>query len=581
MIKNILNFQNHYLRESKKLNWYKEPTTVFKKNKSNHYEWFPDGKLNLYENCVTKNLTTKKNKIALITVDQNKCIKKYTFEEIDEKVNQFVNFLKIKSEYSRVKMMIHSSASIDSAILMLASAKLGIHFSVIFEELAAQGIKNRIKLFQPNIFFSRLSKIKFMKQMGFTSYNKIKFIFKEDLEKILKQKKNRKSIPNKILKSGKSLFTLFTSGSTGAPKGITHSTGGYLLYSKLTCQNQFGMNKNSVVLTASDAGWINGHTYSLFGPLSIGATTVLIEKPISLIDIKLFKKILKLRVSIIYLPVTLIRLIKSLNKNFKINKKFIKTLGSMGEPLAPSVARWYSTKFSNKNKPVINTYFQTETGGIICSPRYNQNTTQVPHGSVGEPLSKYILINKLHKKNVNEIKIISPWPGMMKNVINGNVEWNKYWDDQGNFRLFDLATKKRKNIFIHGRNDDVVNIRGHRIGSEEIESTLLKIKKITECCVVTLSDELEGSKLYLFVVSNIKLDNQIENSIISNFGTFAIPKRIYYVKQLPKTRSGKILRRLLRNILSNPVLKNYGDTSTILNLKSLKKIQNMIRSNER
>ena len=225
---------------------------------------------------------------------------------------------------------------------------------------------------------------------------------------------------------------------------------------------------------------------------------------------------MKLKTSIVYLPVTLIRLIKSLNKNFKINKKYIKTLGSMGEPLAPSVANWFA-KFLKKNKAIVNTYFQTETGGIICSPRYNQNVNEAPHGSVGKPFSKYLRLNKLDFKKVKEVKIITPWPGMMKNVINGKLEWNKYWDKDGNFKLFDLATKRKQNIYIHGRNDDVINIRGHRIGSEEIESTLLKIKKISECCVITLNDNIEGSKIYLFVVSKLNLDNQIENLIISNW----------------------------------------------------------------
>ena len=578
MINKLNSLKAFYLKESKKLDWLKEPKIAIRQDKNNHYTWFPDGQLNLYENCITKYLKKKSNKIAIITVDKNKDIKKYNLSEIDRKVNNAANYIKQLSPKKNLKIMIHASASIESAVLMLACAKLGLHFSVIFEELEALGIKNRLKIFKPNIFFTRIHKKNFLEKIKFGLPITTKFIYGKDIKKIL-DKKNNFEIKNENNNSSKSLFTLFTSGSTGTPKGITHSTGGYLLYSKLTCQEQFGINENSIVLTASDAGWINGHTYSLFGPLSLGSTTILIEKPISLVDIKLFKKILALKVSVIYLPVTLIRLIKSLNKNFKINKKFIRTLGSMGEPLAPSVAKWFSSKFLNKNKAVINTYFQTETGGIICSPKYYQSTKQVPHGSVGETVLKYIKINKIKKKNLNEIKITTPWPGMMKNVINSKMEWNKYWDENSNFRLFDLATKIKKNIYIHGRNDDVINIRGHRIGSEEIESTLLKIKKITECCVVTLADPLVGSKIYLFIVSDSIIDNQIDDIIISNFGTYAIPKKIFYVKEIPKTRSGKILRRILRDMLTNPNLKDYGDTSTILNSGSIKEIQEILKLN--
>jgi len=579
MINKLNSLKAFYLKESKKLDWLKEPKIAIRQDKNNHYTWFPDGQLNLYENCITKYLKKKPNKIAIITVDKNKDIKKYNLSEIDRKVNNAANYIQQLSPKKNLRIMIHTSASIESAVLMLACAKLGLHFSVIFEELEALGIKNRLKIFKPNIFFSRIYKKNFLDKIKFRLPITTKFIFGKDIKKILDKKKNNFEIKNENNNSSKSLFTLFTSGSTGKPKGITHSTGGYLLYSKLTCQEQFGMNENSIVLSASDAGWINGHTYSLFGPLSLGSTTILIEKPISLIDIKLLKKILALKVSVIYLPVTLIRLIKSLNKNFIINKKFIRTLGSMGEPLAPSVARWFSSKFLNKNKVVINTYFQTETGGIICSPKYYQSTKQVPHGSVGETVSKYVKINKIKKKGLNEIKITTPWPGMMKNVINSKKEWDKYWDEKSNFRLFDLATKIKKNIYIHGRNDDVINIRGHRIGSEEIESTLLKIKKITECCVVTLADPLVGSRIYLFVVSDLIIDNQIDDIIISNFGTYAIPKKIFYVNEIPKTRSGKILRRILRDMLTNPNLKDYGDTTTILNPGSIKEIQKILKLN--
>jgi acetyl-CoA synthetase len=578
MLKITNKFKKYYLQKSNILFWNNKPQEILKIAKNNKYIWFPDGKLNLYENCISKNL--KKNKIAIITVNSEKKIKKYSYQQLDKKVNRMAEYLVKFSKNKKIRIMIHASASIESAVLMLTCAKLGFHFSVIFEELESLGIQNRIKLFKPNIFFTRLSHEVFKSKMNIKIQNKIKFVYKAKIQEIIDKKTKKKAIKNKFVNSYNSLFTLFTSGSTGAPKGITHSTGGYLMYSKFSCQKQFGMKENSVVFTASDAGWINGHTYSLFGPLSLGSTTILIEKPILLLDINLFKKILNLKTSIIYLPVTIIRLIKSFNKNLKINKKYIRTLGSMGEPLAPSVGKWFANNFLKKNSPIINTYFQTETGGIICSPRYNQQINNVPHGSVGQPLSEHVKLNNLERNNVKEIKILTPWPGMMKNVINGKSEWNKYWDNKNNFRLFDLSTKKEKNIFIHGRNDDVVNIRGHRIGSEEIESTLLKLKKITECCVVTMDDKLEGSKIHLFIVSNVNLDSQIEKIIISTFGTFAIPRKIFYVDQIPKTRSGKILRRLLRNILANPYATDYGDTSTILNLESLKNIQRMLKLNE-
>ena len=574
------NFKKYYLKQIDKLFWFKKPKIILTKKNDNNYNWFPDGKINVYYNCITSNLNKNTHKTAIITINQKNKINKYSFKKIDELVNLLGLYLKKISKKKNLKIMIHSSASLESAIMMLACAKLGYHFSVIFEELESVGIENRIKIFKPDIFFTRTKKKFFVDKTGFELHKKkTKFIFREDFKKAIKVK-NKKLQVCKIVSSTNSLFTLFTSGSTGAPKGITHSSGGYLLHAKMTCEKQFGMSNSSIVLTASDAGWINGHTYALFGPLSLGATSILIEKPISLIDINLFKKILNLKTTIVYLPVTLIRLIKSLNKNFNIDKRYIETIGSMGEPLAPSVAEWYAKKFLNKNKVIVNTYFQTETGGIICSPKYNQNTNQIPHGSVGRAMSKYIKISSLTSKKLNEIKILSPWPGMMKNVINGKKEWKKYWDGNNNFRLFDLASVQKKNIFIHGRNDDVINIRGHRIGSEEIESVLLRIKKIKECCVISIKDELEGFRTCIFIVSEENLTTEIEKVIISQFGSYALPKKIFYVDQLPKTRSGKILRRLLRNIVENPNLKNYGDVSTILNFDSLKNIQKIVKINE-
>jgi len=573
-----------WLEQSNLLNWYKKPSFAYKKKNCNYVDWYPDGKVNIFDNCITEKIKLGfGKKIAIYCVDKNKKINSYTYEEINKKVNSFSNVLisKLKNKkLSSCKVMIHASASIDSSVSMLSCAKLGIHFSVIFEDLAPEAISTRISIFKPDIFVSSFKKNFFKKSiLKHIKFNKkIFFLFFDELRSLYIKKKF--NIKSKVIKGNKELFTLFTSGTTGTPKGITHSSAGYLVYTKYTCKHQFGMSSDSIVVTASDAGWLNGHTYALFGPLSFGATTVLIEKPMLLIDDIFLKRILKLKVSILYLPVTLIRLMKVIFKKKKFQTRYLTTLGSMGEHVAPSVAEWFANNFTNKNKPIINAYYQTENGAIIASPTYKQKVSKVPHGSAGQLVSKYLKINKLYKNKKRELKILTPWPGCMKSILNGKKEWKKYWDKSNNFRMFDLATIKNKNIFIHGRTDDVINIRGHRIGSEEIESVVLKIREIYESCAISVVDKIEGHVIYLFVVSkDNKLNSAISEKIVSNFGAFALPKEIYYIKELPKTRSGKILRRLLRSILIDTSSKNYGDLSTMLNSKVIKEIKQKILQN--
>ncbi len=579
-----MKIDNYWLRQSNLLKWFQKPTFAYKKKENNYVDWYPNGKINIFDNCITRNIESGLGKkIAIHCISKNKQIKSYTYDEINKKVNLFSKMLisQLKNKnLSLCKVMIHASASIDSSISMLSCTKLGIHFSVIFEDLAPEAISKRISLFKPDIFFSSFSKKVFKKNIfkNIKLKKKTKFLFFNELKNL----KNKKivNIKSRSINGNKEMFTLFTSGSTGEPKGITHASAGYLVYTKYTCKHQFGMNRNTIILTASDAGWLNGHTYALFGPLSFGATTVLIEKPMLLIDDNFLKKILKLKITILYLPVTLIRLMKIIFKELKFQTKHLITLGSMGEHIAPSVAEWFAKNFTSKNKPVVNAYYQTENGAIIASPTYKQKTSLVPHGSAGKLASKFLKINKLYKNKKTEMKILTPWPGCMKSILNGNKEWKKYWDKSNNFRMFDLATIKNRNIFIHGRTDDVINIRGHRIGSEEIESIVSRIKEIYECCAISIINDLEGHVIYLFVVSkNNKLNNQISKKIVSNFGAFALPKEIYYVNELPKTRSGKILRRLLRSILVSPYSGNYGDLSTMLNNKVVQEIKDKVIKN--
>jgi len=574
-----MNFTKYWLIQSKLIKWIENPKISLEKKKNNYFTWFPDGKLNIYSNCVEQHLQDKtKNKVAIYFVDKDNKISSFTFKELDAEINKFSYYLIKSTKNKKIsRVMIHASSSKWSAVSMLACAKLGIHFSVVFENLAKEAIEKRIRIFKPDIilsvsknedlinFFSKTSKLK-----------KIKTIYFHNI--IYKNVRRIKN--NENIHSGDNFFSIFTSGSTGDPKGITHSYGGFLLYVVYTCKHQFGIKKNSIILTASDAGWINGHNYSLFGPLAIGATTILMERPISLLNEKFLKDLFKLKISILYLPVTLIRLMK---KIFKEKHKYnsIITLGSMGEPLAPSVGEWFANCFSNGKKAIINTYYQTETGAIICSPKYNETSKNSPHGSAGKPLNKYIKLAKLYKNKKKEIKIQNLWPGCMINVLNGLTEWKKYWDEENNFRMFDLGTIKNKNLLTHGRLDDVINIRGHRIGSAEIESTVLRLKEVFECSAISVEDDLAGHELYLFAVCNSKnLDKKINNKIKSIFGIYALPKKIYYLSELPKTRSGKILRRLLRDILLNPKSDSYGDLSTILNSEIVNEIQYLVNNNE-
>ena len=294
------NLKKFWLKKSKIIKWKVEPKLAFKKKSDNKILWYPDGKLNIAENCLMH--SADKKKTAIISISKEKKIKKYSYLELNNIVNNFSDYLNNISKKNNYKsVLIHSSASIVSAVSMLTFAKLGIHFSVVFEDLPEKALDIRVKLIKPDLIITRSNLkcdffIKSLHKNGLRKSIIINTKKKSNSKKVLyfdfeKKKLNSKNYFNPF-NSERLLFTLFTSGSPGEPKGVQHSSGGYLLYSKYSCIEQFGMNKMSRVLVASDAGWINGHTYALFGPLSLGATTILLETPLSLLDYSFLAKIL-------------------------------------------------------------------------------------------------------------------------------------------------------------------------------------------------------------------------------------------------------------------------------------------------
>ncbi len=587
---------NYWKKQSKLVRWFKEPKKILI-NKKDTNLFFNDGTINIAYNCIKNNIEQGNgHKTAIIFVDDNSHIQSISYVELENLVDAFIKYLlkNFKKKDFKNPIAIHSSANLCSAISMLACAKLGITHCVIFNELSHEAIKIRCSLINCKIIITSASENDVIKKIvplkkklkikilrfgknckGNLSINYSKFF----INKNIRLKYNYAKI-----KSNKPSFILFTSGSTGEPKGIVHSTGGYLVYTKYTCKKKFNISSNSVVLTASDAGWINGHTYALYGPLSIGATTILLEKPTSLLNKKILTDILSnLKVNILYLPVTLIRLIKALKNQHKTKFNNLKLLGSMGEPLSKYIGSWFSNHYSSKKLQIINTYFQTETGGIISSPSYKDKLSSVPIGTVGKPITKNLGLFIDSKKNNEkaEIKIKNPWPGCMINVINNKNLFKEYWDNNQNFRLFDFGSyDKKNNLLIHGRIDDVINIRGHRIGSAEIESILLKSNKVKEVCAVAIDNYLAGKELIIFLVPNTKKNiiNLVEDLIMKNFGSFALPQEIILLSELPKTRSGKILRRVLRDLYLNPKRDKLGDLSTILNKNIIKEVKTRLIS---
>ena len=591
---------NFWKKKSDIIKWFKKPKKILFKKRNNYNLFYDDGITNIAYNCIRKNIIEGKgNKKAIIFINEYGEKEEISFIQLENLVDAFIEHLLSnfsKKELYKKPIAIHSSANLCSAISMLACTKLGITHCVIFNDLSSEAIKIRCKLIKCKIIITsadskdinkKILPIQKKLKLKILIFNKNKKNNSINFKKFLENKNINLDYKYTGVKSNKPSFILFTSGSTGEPKGIVHSTGGYLVYAKYTCKKKFNISSNKTILTASDAGWINGHTYSLYGPLSLGATTILLEKPMILLNDDIMQKILiNLRVNILYLPVTLIRLIKSIKSNTKFKSQYLKLLGSMGEPLSKYVGEWFSKNFSTKKLQIVNTYFQTETAGIICSPGFNDNIADVPLGTVGKQITKKlgVFIDKSLKAKKAEIKIKNPWPGCMVNIINNKKIFDEYWDENNNFRLFDLASyDKKKNLLIHGRLDDVINIRGHRIGSGEIESILLKSNKIKEVCAIGINDNLAGNELVIFLVKNSKnnISDVVENLILRNFGSYALPKKIISISELPKTRSGKILRRVLRDLYLNPMTKKIGDLSTILNKDIINEIKNkLLKINE-
>ena len=516
--------------------------------------WFSEYSIDVYSNLITRHLPLAVGKPCLKTFGKAGNSTTYTYGEVDSLVRVIAATLNVPPGG---KLAVIGGPSIETATLVLASAFLGCHHTVIIPTLPPDLIAARLELFEPDLVIippnyrlagvttSRMLQVVTLRISGDNIW----------LNNALCLNEIQQSRLTASYHTGDALFTLFTSGSTGFPKGIVHGATGFLLYAHYTSQYFFGLRSDSTILCGAASGWINGHTYSLYAPLLHGATSVLVDQPARLSMVQPLTDILiSARPTILYLPVTTVRILRSISTmSPPLDLPLpLKVIATMGEMLAPSTEQWFSDFFSGGHLPVVNTYFQTETGGILCAKQFN-DSPGIQEGEIG-PLPWFATIRE--KNGILELDYSVP--GFMIDIMSSDRDnqLKKYFPSDS-YCLHDYGNIKKGTLFCSGRSDDIINVRGIRLASGEIESHVLAIHNIMECAAVEFKNGMELTDMRIFAVLSDKsplednaypfwLLGQVTLLLKQKVSELAAPGSIIFVETLPKTLSGKILRRLLR-----------------------------------
>lgn len=562
--------------------------------------WFRNGKLNACYNALDRHLEKRAQQIAMIwEADTPDKTKKMTYAELHEHVCRFANVLKKAQVKKGDRVCIYMPMIFEAIIAMLASARIGAVHSVVFAGFSPDSLSTRILDSDCRVVITaneglRGNKIIPLKNNVDEALKKCprvrQVIVVQHTNNDVSWKENRdiwyhdamktalKSCPCEMMDAEDPLFILYTSGSTGKPKGILHTTGGYLVYVAMTFKYIFDYRDNDVYWCTADIGWITGHSYSVYGPLCQGAISLFFEGvPNYPTPARFWEIIDKHNVTIFYTAPTAIRALRREGDEWvkQTRRDSLKLLGTVGEPINPDVWKWYADVVGNGRCPIVDTWWQTETGGILISPL--PSTTPLKPGSAAKPFFGIVpdVVDE-HGEPVEEGKmgrlvIKQPWPGMMQTVYGDRERFvNTYFKEvPGNYLTGDNAKRDSDGYFwITGRNDDVIKISGHRLGTEEIESAFIESPLVSEVGVVSVPDEIKGESIYAFVTlkSGIQPTDELKEELVKHvrksIGAIATPKYIQWTEALPKTRSGKIMRRILRKIANNET-NELGDTSTL------------------
>ncbi len=581
-----------------------------------YFWWFKGGKLNFCYNCVDRWLEERGDKTALIWIPEptNEKAIKLTYKELYEEVCRFANVLKNQGVKKGDAVPIYLPMIPEALIAMLSCCRIGAMHSVVFSAFSADALKARIEDCKAKILVTAdgyyrkggkenliskaeeaakgttIKKVIVVKRLG----EKIPEGFL-DFEKEIK--KADKECKPEIMNSEDIMYILYTSGTTGKPKGIVHDTGGYAAQAYWTAKWNFNLRENSIMWCTADVGWITGHTYAFYGPLLNGCTTLIYEGSPDFPDFGRWWKIIQdNKVTIFYTAPTAIRMFMKAGEEWikKYNLDSLEVLGTVGEPIDEDAWMWYLNKVGKGRCPLIDTWWQTETGGTLINSLPGIGPFVPTIAGKSFPGTKNIIVDD----NGKEVKLgklgnlvqVSPFaPGMLHGVYNNHKKYvETYWKkfQKGKkFRYYDTsdgAYLKKGLIRLTGRTDDVMKVAGHRLSTAELENALNESEKINESAVVPIADEIKGQVPVAFVVLEKgiaveeELEKELKKHVDKKIGPTARPAKIYFVDDLPKTRSGKIMRRILKALLNN---EDPGNLTALINPDCADKIREIIQEN--
>ncbi|TAF01151.1 MAG: acetate--CoA ligase [Oscillatoriales cyanobacterium] len=579
-------------------------------------KWFVNGKINISYNCLDRHLTTwRKNKAALIWEGEPGDSRTLTYAQLHREVCQMANVIKELGVQKGDRVGIYMPMIPEAAIAMLACARIGAVHSVVFGGFSAEALRDRLNDGQAKLVITadggfrkdaavglKVQVDKALANNSAPSVTNVLVVQRTKQEVQMEpgrdrwwhelQKNASADCPAEPMDSEDMLFILYTSGSTGKPKGVVHTTGGYNLYTHMTTKWIFDLQDTDVYWCTADVGWITGHSYIVYGPLSNGATTVMYEGAPRPSNPGCFWDVIeKYGVTVFYTAPTAIRTFMKMGEELPNarNLSSLRLLGTVGEPINPEAWMWYQRVIGNSNCPIVDTWWQTETGGIMITALPGAIPTKPGSATLPFPGIVADIVDQDGEPVTNEsggyLVVKHPWPGMMRTLYNDPDRFRRtYWEylhpKDGKFVYFagDGAHKDTDGYFwVMGRVDDVINVAGHRLGTMEVESALVSHPAVAEAAVVGKPDEIKGEEIVAFVTldnsqqPSPELEKELKQHVVKEIGAIARPGEIRFTDALPKTRSGKIMRRLLRSLAAGEEVS--GDTSTLEDRTVLDKLR--------